>query len=215
MTTTTKCFIPIGLHCTATWGVRDAGLRTKSYAFDYIWCPAVATYEVLKRLITENVDAAIKYMVTGYEYYDFHGKGIYTLTNKVSGNQMNKHTGIGVTHFTINQEYGEKLKIRFQRIIDDIKTTDKPYLIYADAASEEFNYTLDGVPYDHNVTEYLDKIYQLLLPLNANLHVLYFCQKERYNDSYTYITHIPHKYAFYVEKMVCEYLKEHHRLEIE
>ena len=44
-------FIPIGLHCSVPEGIKCAKLREKAYAFDWLWCPAKTTFNILNILI--------------------------------------------------------------------------------------------------------------------------------------------------------------------
>lgn len=204
---TSRVFIPIGLNCPVPWGIRDAGLRVKSYPFDYNWVPASAAYEVLRRLIHDTTESAVEYMTTGYTYYDFLGFGTYVSSkNKVTTCLMNKITGIGITHFKVNDEYKQKLKVRCQRLITDVTESENPILIYADTVTEGMNYSLDGVFYDHDVYESLLKIYDLIIALNKNTKIYYFCRPNRYRDC-DKILHISNREC-QVDKVICEYLTQ-------
>lgn len=63
--------IGLGLQCSVPDGILYANLREKSYPFDWLWCPSQTTYNILHRLIHESVDSAIKYMTTGYTFYEY------------------------------------------------------------------------------------------------------------------------------------------------
>jgi hypothetical protein len=92
---------------------------------------------------------------------------------------MNVNTGLGNTHFTINNDYKNKLRIRFERLLRDIKSNENILFIYADAANSYLNYHLDEIEYGVDATEYLLKIYDLIYPLNNNIKIVYFCWIER------------------------------------
>jgi hypothetical protein len=206
----TQCvFIPIGLHCTAPWGVMKAGLRVKAYPFDWIWSPASATSKTLSLLVTQGADAAARYMTTGFEYYDFKGKGTFehAVPAHTTRYQMNRQTGVGVCHNTINTEYIYKLKVRFGRFLDDVAAADTPVLIYGDTINSEWNYYLDGVCLDDtDVPAHLAAIHDLVRPLNRNLRILYFCRPDRRHTHIPQITYIPHDGPFGVENMIARYL---------
>lgn len=107
---------------------------------------------------------------------------------------MNKKSGLGITHFTINDEYKSKLKVRFERLLNDLKSGESIYLIYADASNSDLNYYLDDIEYGVDASEYLEKIYDLLYPLYPNIHILYFCWNQRKMTNTDKIKYIP--YAF-------------------
>jgi hypothetical protein len=89
----------------------------------------------------------------------------YISINEVSECQMNKNTGLGITHFTINDEYKITLKRRLKRLLLDIKSLENITFIYADAANPYLNYHLDEIEYGTDATEYLLKIYDLIYPI--------------------------------------------------
>ena len=122
-------------------------------------------------------------MTSGYTYYKYLGNEHYISVNNITESQMNKHTGLGNTHFIINDEYKSKLKIRLERLIRDIKSNNNILFIYADAANPYLNYYLDDIEYGVNATEYLLKIYDLIYSLNNNIKIVYFCWKERHNNN--------------------------------
>lgn len=65
------------------------------------------------------------------------------MRDKITQYQMNKNSGLGIIHFTINDEFKGKLKIRLERLLNDIKSGEKIIFIYADAANKLLNYHLD------------------------------------------------------------------------
>ena len=175
--------IPLGLQCSVPEGIKRANLREYSYPFDWLWTPSKTTYDILNILINEGVDSALNYMTTGYTYYKYLGNEHYTSVNNITESQMNKDTGLGNTHFTINDEYKNKLKRRLERLIRDINSQDQLIFIYADAANTNFNYYLDDIEYGVDATEYLIKIYSLICPLNKNIKIVYFCWNDRKKDN--------------------------------
>jgi hypothetical protein len=104
--------IPLGLQCSVPEGIRRAGLREYSYPFDWLWTPSKTTYTILYILINEGIEKALEYMTTEYTYYTYLENEHYISTNAITHSQMNKHSGLGITHFIINNEYKCKLKIR-------------------------------------------------------------------------------------------------------
>ena len=180
-------FIPIGLQCSVPEGIKRANLREYSYPFDWLWTPSKTTYEILHILLNDGVESAIEYMTTGYAYYKDCSNEHYTSVDTVTDCQINATTGLGITHFTINDHFKNKLRIRFQRFMKDI--TSNVMLIYADSANPYFNYHIDDVNYGLDATEYLLKIYELLYPLNNNIKITYFCWNEgvKYDNVIKYI----------------------------
>ena len=123
-------------------------------------------------------------MTTGYTYYRWLGNEHYVSVDDITNCQMNVNTGLGNTHFTINNDYKNKLRIRFERLLCDIKSNENILFIYADAANSYVNYHLDEIEYGVDATEYLLKIYDLIYPLNNNIKIIYFCwiEREKQND---------------------------------
>jgi hypothetical protein len=199
--------IGLGLQCSVPDGIMYANRRDKSYPFDWLWCPSKTTYHVLHRLIHEGVDSAIEYMTTGYTYYVYLQNEHYESVDEVTECQMNKETGLGNTHFTINEEYKATLRRRLTRLAH-VMYHEPVLFIYADAASPSTNYHLDNVEYGVDATEYLIKIHRLLSPLNSHFHIIYFCWTERKKENnlleYVPFDHQPH--FSYVSEIIAHYL---------
>jgi hypothetical protein len=175
--------IPLGLQCSVPEGIKRANMREYSYPFDWLWTPSKTTYTILNILINDGVEKALEYMTTGYTYYKYLGNERYISIDTVSESQMNKNSGLGNTHFTINDEYKTKLKIRLERLLRDIKSSETIVFIYADAANSYSNYYLDNVEYGLDATEDLLKIYELIYPLNNTIKIVYFCWNERKGEN--------------------------------
>ena len=175
--------IPLGLQCSVPYGINQANMREYSYAFDWLWTPSKTSYNILNILLNDSIEKAVEYMTTGYTYYKYLGNEVYISTNKVTESQINKDTGLGITHFTINDEYKAKLKRRLERMIRDIRSDEEIILIYCDAASPQTSYILDGIEYGVDGTEYLLKIHELLYPINNKIKVVYFCWNERKKEN--------------------------------
>jgi hypothetical protein len=171
--------IPLGLQCSVPHGIKLANLREYSYPFDWLWTPSKTTYHILQALIHDGIEKAVENMTTGYTYYTYLGNEHYTSVDAVTESQMNKTSGLGNTHFRINDEYKSKLRIRFERLLRDIQSKENILFIYADAANPDLNYHLDDIEYGVDATEYLLKIYDLIHPLNNNIKIVYFCWNER------------------------------------
>jgi hypothetical protein len=116
------------------------------------------------------------------------GKGDYISVDTVTECKMNKETGLGITHFNINDEFKDKLRRRFTRFLSDIYS-NKIIFIYGDSPCKDLNYNIDDVMYGDDASEYLIKIYDLLYQMNPNINIYYFCWKERScaNNKITYI----------------------------
>ena len=147
--------------------------------------------ELLKILINDGIEKALEYMTTGYTYYRYLGNEHYISVDNITECQMNKNNGLGNTHFIINNEYKNKLKIRLERLLRDIKSDENILFVYADAANSYLNYHLDEIEYGVDATEYLLKIYELIYPINNNIKMVYFCGNERKgeNDIIEYISY--------------------------
>ena len=171
--------IPLGLQCSVPEGIKQANLREYSYPFDWLWSPSKTTFNILSILINDGIEKTLEYMTTGYTYYRYLGNEHYISVDNITESQMNKNSGLGNTHFIINNEYKNKLKIRLERLLRDIKSNENIIFVYADAANPYLNYHLDEVEYGVNATEYLSKIYDLIYPLNNNIQVVYFCWEVR------------------------------------
>ena len=176
--------IPLGLQCSVPEGIKRANLREYSYPFDWLWCPSKTTYNIINILINDGIEKALNYMTTGYTYYKYLGNEHYISVNNITDCQINKNTGLGNTHFTINNEYKNKLKIRLDRLLRDIKSGENIIFIYADAANSYLNYHLDEIEYGVDATEYLLKIYNLIYPHNNSIKILYFCWNERKKENH-------------------------------
>ena len=175
--------IPLGLQCSVPAGVKNANLREYSYPFDWLWTPSETTYNILSILINDSVEKAVEYMTTGYTYYNYLGNEHYISVDNITESQMNKNSGLGNTHFTINNEYKNTLKKRLERLLRDIKTDENILFVYADAANSYLNYHLDDVEYGVDATDFLLKIYELIYPLNNNIKIVYFCWNERKKEN--------------------------------
>jgi hypothetical protein len=205
-------FIPLGLGCIIPEALKRASLREYSYPFDWLWSPSKTTYSILQILLTQGIDSAVEYMTNGYSYYEYLGNEHYNSCENVTENQMNKNTGIGITHFTINDEYKAKLKIRFERLLRDIQSQDRIAFLYSDSTNSEFNYYLDEVEYGVDGYEYLLKIYELILPINPNIEFYYFCWRNRVRESNDIIKFIPYDYYYCwldISELAKNYLIEH------
>lgn len=201
--------IPLGLQCSVPDGISRAHLREYSYPFDWLWSPSKTTYNVLNILITEGSDKAVDYMTTGYTYYVYQFNEHYLSVDAVTESQMNKDTGLGVTHFTINEEYKIKLKKRLERMLNDIKSDDKIVFVYADACNSYLNYHLDEVEYGVDGTEYLLKIHDLVAPLNKEIKIVYFCWQERKKENGV-IEYVPYDFKnnwYEVSDVIKNYLE--------
>ena len=185
--------IPLGLQCATPDGIKYANLREYSYPFDWLWTPSKTAYNILNILINNNIEDAIEYMTTGYTYYKYLGNEKYISVDYVTESQMNKNTGLGITHFTINDEYKSKLKIRLERLLNDIKSNEKILFLYTDATNPDSNYYLDDIEYGVDATEYLLKIHELIYPINNNIKIIYFCWNERKQEN-NIIEYIPYEY---------------------
>lgn len=182
--------IPLGLQCSVPDAIKQANKREYSYPFDWLWTPSKTTYNILNILMNEGVEKAVKYMTTDYTYYTYSNiNKHYTSINIITENQMNSITGLGITHFTINDDYKSKLKIRLERLLRDIKSDENILFIYADAANCNFNYHLDNIEYRLDATEYLLKIYDLIRVFNSNIEIVYFCwnKRKKENDIIKYV----------------------------
>jgi hypothetical protein len=203
-------FIPIGLQCAVPDAIKKCNLREYSYPFDWLWTPSKTTYSILSILLEKGVDEACLFMTTGYSYYTYLGneryksiKAIESIDEKtvISKEQINATTGLGITHFEINEEYKIKLKRRLQRLFDDIHSGESLVFIYADSSDKDHEYTIDNVIYSIDPTEYLLRIYDLIYSVNKNIEILYFCWENRVTplrslgvntkSEHQNITHVP------------------------
>ena len=166
--------IPLGLQCSVPEGIKRANLREYAYPLDWLWSPSETTYNVFRILINDGIETTLEYMTTGYTYYMYAGNEHYISVDHLTESQMNKNTGLGNTHFTINNEYKDKLKRRLERLLDDITSNESILFVYADAANPHLNYHLDDIDYGVDATEYLLKIYELIHPINNNIQIVYF-----------------------------------------
>jgi hypothetical protein len=172
-------FIPLGLQCSVSDAIRAAGLCEYSYPFDWLWCPSKTTFNILHILINDGIENAVEYMTTNYTYYEWLNNEHYKSVDYVTTCQINSFTGLGYTHFTINAEYKNKLRVRFERLLRDIHSSEPIVFLYTDSANPYFNYHIDEVEYGVDATEYLLKIYDLIYPIHNNIKIIYFCWNER------------------------------------
>ena len=183
--------IPLGLQCAVPEGIKRANMREHSYPFDWLWSPSKTTFNILNILINDGIEKTIEYMTTGFTYYRYLNNWHYVSVDKITESQMNKNSGLGITHFTINDEYKIKLKTRLERLLNDIKSDENILFVYSDAANSYLNYHLDEIEYGVDATEYLLKIYELIYPINNNIKIVYFCwnERKRKNDLIEYISY--------------------------
>ena len=186
--------IPLGLQCSVPDGIRKAKYREYSYPFDWLWTPSKTTYHILNILFNDGLEQAVEYMTTGFTYYKYMGDEHYCSVNEVTECQMNKDTGLGITHFTINDEYKNKLKSRLELLLKDVKSSENVIFIYADAAKPQLNYHLDDIEYGLDATEYLSKIYDLIYPFNNHIKIIYFCWENRINNNIGHIEYVSYEY---------------------
>lgn len=200
--------IPLGLQCSVPEAIKRANLREYSYPFDWLWTPSKTTYNILHILLNNSIENAIEYMTSGYTYYKYLENEHYISVDNITESQMNKITGLGNTHFTINHEYKNKLRIRLERLLRDIKSNEKIIFIYADAANNYLNYHLDEIEYGVDATEYLLKIYELIYPINNNIKFVYFCWNERkgINNRIEYISYDYKNNSDEVSELIKNYL---------
>lgn len=175
--------IPLGLQCSVPDGIKNANMREYSYPFDWLWSPSKTTYNILNILINNGIEKAVQYMTTGYTYYKYLNNEHYTSVDIITDNQINNKTGLGITHFTINDDYKSKLKIRLERLLRDIESNENILFIYADSANSNLNYHLDDIEYGVDATVFLLQIYDLIYPINNNIQIIYFCWNERKREN--------------------------------
>ncbi len=184
--------VPLGLQCSVLEGIKQANMRECAYPFDWCFSPCKTTYDILKILIDDGVEKSFEYMTTGYTYYQLiNGTERHLSVDFVTNCQMNKKTGLGIVHYTVDDNYKIKLKRRLERLLKDIKSNENILFIYADAANPRRNYYLDEIEYGTDATEYLLKIHDLIYPFNNNIKILYFCWNERkkVNEKIEYISY--------------------------
>lgn len=213
-------YIPLGLQCSVPAGIRRAEKSEYAYPFDWLWTPSKTTYNILKILFSDplankeyiidnEIDKAIVYMTDKYSYYKYLENEHYESTEGITESQMNKDTGLGITHYKIDAEYKVQLKRRLERLVKDIKSGEDIMFIYADAASDTKNYTLDNVEYGVDATEYLLKIYDLIQPIHPKMQIVYFCwesRQKRDNDKIKYVPYAFQKGWYQVGTLVKNYL---------
>lgn len=200
--------IPLGLQCSTPEGIKRNNLRDYSYPFDWLWTPSKTTYHILHHLMNKGIASAVEYMTTGYTYYRYLNNEHYESVEYMTESQMNRDTGLGNTHFTINDEYKQKLTRRFERMLRDIHSGENILFLYADAANPYLNYHLDEVEYGVDATEYLVAIYELMHPYNSHIRMVYLCWKERAKDD-SCIEYVPYEHQSNLEEMcqvVTQYL---------
>ena len=166
-------FIPLGLQCSVPEGIKRANLREYSYPFDWLWTPSKTTYNILNILLNDGIDKTIDYMTQNYEYFLYLNNERFKITDRITKCQMNTETGVGITHFTIDNDYKEKLRKRLQKLLFEINNGYNIVFIYADAFSR-FKLSFKK-EYGLDATEYLLKIYDLIITINKNIEILYFC----------------------------------------
>ena len=124
-------------------------------------------------------------MWSGWTYHQWQGPSENFLpVNMVARAKINTTTGLGITHYNLNDEYRQKLKRRFERFLEDIQNKeDQVILIYSDCAAPDQNYSISSVPMGLDASSDLEEIYQLLRSKNDKIKVWYFCWPERYKQS--------------------------------
>lgn len=200
--------VPVGLQCTVPGALKRAGMRDCSYPFDWLWMPGKTSYEILAKLLNEGVESAVDYMTTGWTYCDYDGKERYTRTDRTTECQMNMVTGLGVTHFTIDEDFKSKLRRRFARLLTALHSDEDLLFVYADATSPALNYHLDGVEHGLDATEWLLKIHDLVSPLHPNTKMLYFCWLERARPDdarLRYVPFAPKAHIMEVDELIMRY----------
>jgi hypothetical protein len=201
--------IPLGIQCSVPDAIKNANLRQETYMFDWLWTPSKTVFNILSILLHQNIDKTIDYMTTDYKYYTYLGNERYVINhNHITECQMNKNTGLGITHYIINDEFKAKLRRRLNRFLDKLKSNEKILFIYADCASPSKNYYIDDINFGIDASNDLHNIYNLLSHFNKNIEIIYFCWNEHYkNDSI--IKHISFDYKNHwsdVSELIKNYL---------
>jgi len=198
-------FITLGLQCSATLalGPRFGNYNIPRGPFDWAWCPSKTALAVIRILLSESVEAAVTYMTTGFSYYAWSPTSFenFSSCNEVTRFQMNKATGLGIVHYTINEEFKETLRRRLRRLLDDIRSDERLILLYADAVKPLYNYKLDGIEYGLDATDDLLKIYDLIAAINPAVEIRYFCWESRARESDERIVYVPFKADNYIEEV--------------
>lgn len=170
-------YIPIGLQCSVPTALQDAGVRSCSFPFDWLWTPARTILDLITMLLTVGTDAAANLMTTGFGFYRYNGDESYTRVRGVTESQMNEQTGLGITHFTISPSYCDTLRRRLNRLRSCLLDHNtRVVLIYADAACPERNYRLDGKVYGVDAMADLDALHAILVTVRpvASFEIRYF-----------------------------------------
>ena len=176
-------FISLGIHCVVADGIGMTNRRLCSYPFDWLWCPAKTTYNILERLIAKSPDLAADFMVTGGGFYDYIRPEYFVSVDHKTMHYMNQTTGLGIVHDSMDDEYRNKLIRRLVRLLDCVRFGDETVFIYSDATNSDLNYHLNGVEFGVDATEHLCDIYDLLSLVNPNITILYFCWASRIKES--------------------------------
>ena len=129
-------------------------------------------------------------MTTEYTYYKYLNNEHYESVDYITECQMNAISGLGNTHFIINDEYKNKLRRRLDRLLRDIQSNERILFVYADAANSYLNYHLDEIEYGVDATENLLKIHELIYPINNNIKMIYFCWNERKKEDNSIIEYV-------------------------
>ena len=172
-------YISLGIQCHITTALTELNIRNCAYPFDWHFVPSKATYEILEILINKGIDEACEYMTTDYMYYEFIKCEYYTKVDIPTQFQINPKNGLGIVHYSINDDVIQQLKTRLTRLLDDIKIGDNITFIYADCAGPNVNYYIDNIEYGLDANEYLEKIFNLIFFINKNIKIIYFCWPER------------------------------------
>jgi len=202
-------YIPLGIQCSVPEAIKSANRREYSYPFDWLWTPSKTTYSILNILINKGIEEALEYMIKGYSYFKYIPKGHYISVDYLTDYQMNKETGLGNPHYKFNEEYINKLRIRLERLLIDIKSKEPILFIYADCGNSSINYYLNDIEYGKDATEFLLKIFFLIHSINNNIKIVYFCWHERKKND-DIIQYIPFDYMddwCKVSELIKEYLK--------
>ena len=124
-------FIPLGLQCSTPAGIRNANMCEYSYPFDWMITPSKTTYIILKILFENGVEDAVNCMITNNKSYkDNLNNKHYELTNYATNLLINKKTGLANIHFKINHKFKTKLKLRFERLLTDVKSNHKILFLF-------------------------------------------------------------------------------------
>lgn len=148
-------YIPFGLGCYVAQGLKTAGLRNKSYAYDWCILDSSKLYQMLddlKRISTDDILCKIFTEIERCKWIELE-QYVYTVADGSAWHSKNYNI-IFPHHDLSNDNTKEILRRRIDRMKNDI---DNSIIVIGDKF-HEYDYSINGITYNSSFYEDVRKV---------------------------------------------------------